>query len=167
MLDGTITAGPVVPAVTADVSVLYQKTFDEYGVQVGVAVALSPVAVPSTRPATQDELNAAVALLQDKATAATDAELSSSVASLAAKTTAGRVTTGAIAGAGSVAVVLTLAAAMPDLNYTVAAAVEDVNFDLSVRSVVSKTTTQVTVEVVNNNAVTARTGILHVIAVHD
>lgn len=81
--------------------------------------------------------------------------------------TAGRVTTGSIGGAASATVVFTLPTAMPDTSYTVAVSVEESNFDLSVRGVVSKTASTVSVRVTNNNAVTARTGTLHVFAIHD
>lgn len=72
-----------------------------------------------------------------------------------------RQTTGSVAGSGAVSVVLVLPQAMASTSYTAVAVVEDSTGDLTVRAVLARTTTDVTVQVRNTNAVTARTGTVH------
>lgn len=57
--------------------------------------------------------------------------------------------------------------AFADLNYTAAAVVQEANGELTARAITARTEDSVTVLVANLNTLTARTGTLHVIAIHD
>lgn len=81
----------------------------------------------------------------------------------------GRITTGSIAAGATALVTLTWGTAFADANYTVSAEVEDAtttSLSLSVVHVESKTSSAVTVRVINNS-VGALTGTLNIIAIHD
>lgn len=81
-----------------------------------------------------------------------------------------RVTTGSIAGASSASVTITWDTAFADANYTVTVGVLEADATtttLRVHHIVSQSPTAVVVLVANDNAVTAKTGTLHAIAIHD
>lgn len=81
-----------------------------------------------------------------------------------------RVTTGAIAGGATADVTLTWTTAFADANYTVTAEVVEGTAamnTLTVRKIVSVTAAAVVVRVENQDGLNARTGTLHVIAIHD
>lgn len=80
-----------------------------------------------------------------------------------------RVTTGSVAGGGSVDVTVTWPTPFADSNYTAVASIEEgtAGDSLRVRKVVSRAAGSVTVLVANSDALNARTGIVHVIAIHD
>lgn len=78
-----------------------------------------------------------------------------------------RVSTGALAAATTSDVTVTWATPFADTNYTVVATVEDSTASLDVRRIKSKTTTAAVVSVRNSDAINARTGTLHVVAVAD
>lgn len=85
-------------------------------------------------------------------------------------TKAQRVTTGSVAGSGSVAITLTWAAAFSNANYSVSVALVEptaTTSTLRIHHVESISASQVVVRVVNDDAVTAKTGTLHVVAVQD
>lgn len=77
------------------------------------------------------------------------------------------VSTGPIAGGGQADVTVTWPVEMPDSNYIVVAQVEinDPGDSLRVRRIRSKTTTSCVVNVVNDSALTAKTGTVHAVAV--
>lgn len=79
-----------------------------------------------------------------------------------------RQTTGAVAGTGSADVTVTFSSPFDDTNYTVTASIveNDGGESLRVRRIRTVAAGQVVVNVVNG-AITSRTGIVHVIAVHD
>lgn len=78
-----------------------------------------------------------------------------------------RGTTGSIAGSGTVDVQFNFATAWPDVNYTVSREIEDATGELRVLCLISKLVGSVTLRIQNTNAVTARTGTIHITAVHD
>ena len=80
-----------------------------------------------------------------------------------------RVSTGSIAGAAQVSVTFNWPTPFADSNYTVSVSVVEaqVSNTLEVLKVVGLTPSAVEVRVINNDAVTARTGTLHAIAIHD
>ncbi|MBW3663582.1 MAG: hypothetical protein KY469_10825 [Actinobacteria bacterium] len=79
-----------------------------------------------------------------------------------------RVATGSIGATGEADITVTFPTAFPDTNYTATAIVEidDPGESLRVRRMRVKTADSCVVNVVNN-AITSRTGTLHVIAIHD
>lgn len=80
-----------------------------------------------------------------------------------------RVTTGSVALSGTAAVSVTWPQAFPDANYTVTASVvlDIAGESLRVVRVRSKTATGCVVQVVNNDAAAAHTGVVHAVAIHD
>lgn len=80
-----------------------------------------------------------------------------------------RVSTGSVAGGASVNVTAPFAVPFVDTNYTVTAAVEEgtAGDNLRVRKVLSRATNSVTVLVANSDTLNARTGTVHVLAIHD
>lgn len=85
-------------------------------------------------------------------------------------TKAQRVTTGSVAGAASVAVTLTWTVPFADANYTVSASLVEATASTStlrIHHIESQTAAAVVVRVVNDEAVTAKTGTIHAIAVRD
>lgn len=82
-----------------------------------------------------------------------------------------RVATGAVAAVTAVDVTVTWTLPFADTAYTVTVSIEEtaggVGNSLQVRRIKSKTASAVVVQVFNNEAVTARSGTLHAIAVHD
>lgn len=86
----------------------------------------------------------------------------------AAQTRTARVTTGAIAGGGSANVTVNFAA-FSDTNFTVSAEVEELTAgdSLRIRKVLSRTASSVTVLVANQDTLNARTGTVHILAIHD
>lgn len=80
-----------------------------------------------------------------------------------------RVSTGSVAGGASVNVVVPFAAPFADTNYAVSAAVEEgtAGDSLRVRKVLSRAAGSVTVLVANSDTLNARTGTVHVLAIHD
>ena len=85
-----------------------------------------------------------------------------------ASISSGRASTGSVATAGSADVTVTISPAMPDTNFTASAQVEldEAGGSLRVLRIRSKTTTTVVVNVIND-ALTSKTGVVHVMAVHD
>lgn len=85
-----------------------------------------------------------------------------------AQTRTARVTTGSIAGSGSANVTVNFAA-FSDTNFTVSAEVEEATAgdSLRIRKVLSRTAGSVTVLVANQDTLNARTGTVHVLAIHD
>ena len=79
----------------------------------------------------------------------------------------GRASTGSIPGAGTATVVVPFSPAMADTAYTASVTVEDTSGDLRVAVVTAKTTTSVSVLVLNSDTLNAASGTLHVLAVHD
>jgi hypothetical protein len=77
-----------------------------------------------------------------------------------------RAATGSIAG-GATATVPVSFSGFADTNYTASAEVEDSNGELQVRGITARTASSVTVRVANLNTLTARTGTVHLIAIHD
>lgn len=86
---------------------------------------------------------------------------------VARSATAARLTTGSITQGTLTNVTVTLPTAHADSNYTAVATVEDSNGDLTVRGIVSRTTTQVVVRVQNTSALSARTGTIHLLTWSD
>lgn len=81
-----------------------------------------------------------------------------------------RVTTGSIGGGGTAAVTITWATPFSNANYTVSAAVVEATattLTLRVHHVESVTAAAVVVRIINDDAVNAKTGTLHVIATQD
>lgn len=76
-----------------------------------------------------------------------------------------------MAGAGTAAVTVTWPTAFSDTNYTAVADVVETTAagtaTLRVDRITAKTTTGITVRVVNSDAVTARTGTVQATAAHD
>lgn len=79
----------------------------------------------------------------------------------------GRITTGSITALTTTNVTYTWTTAFADTNYTVNASVLEANGELEVVGIISTSTTTVVVAVKNTNVSTARTGTLHVMAMHD
>ena len=71
--------------------------------------------------------------------------------------------TGSIAVATTTTVTLTWATAMPSADYAVNVTLEDSTGDMRLIGVSSHTATQVVVRVQNMNAISARTGTLHLL----
>jgi hypothetical protein len=83
-----------------------------------------------------------------------------------------RVGTGSIAGGGTVTVTVTWDTAFADTNYTVALATESTDSNATSPAIRpdhirSKTASAITVACTNADAVTARTGTVHAVAIHD
>lgn len=81
--------------------------------------------------------------------------------------TTARVTTGSIAAGAFANVTVTLPTAQATTSYTATTTVEDSNGDLTIRGIVSRTTTQVVVRVQNTSALNARTGTIHLLTWSD
>lgn len=87
-----------------------------------------------------------------------------------AVTKAQRVTTGSIAGAATAAITITWASPFADANYSVSAALVEATATtatIRIHHVESISAANVVVRVVNDDAVVAKTGTLHVVAIHD
>lgn len=90
----------------------------------------------------------------------------------ASKVRTARVSTGSIIGAGQANVTVTWPSAFADANYTVVAVVEHgtdptSTSELLLKRVISKAAASCVVQVQNQDAVTANTGTIHAIAIHD
>jgi hypothetical protein len=83
----------------------------------------------------------------------------------AAPMTVGAAATGTVAGGAITDVSVPLDRAQPDTNYTPVVSVEDGNAALTVRAVKAKTTTAVTVRVVNTDTLTGHSGTVRVAVV--
>src|SRR5215217_7390984 len=80
-----------------------------------------------------------------------------------------RVTTGSVTGSAQAEITVTWPQAFPSTNYTVSAVVEEATAatdTLQVKKIVSRSTTDCVVRVVNANA-SARTGTLHLVGISD
>jgi len=80
-----------------------------------------------------------------------------------------RVTTGSVTGSAQAEITVTWPQAFPQANYTVMAVVEEATAatdTLQVKKIVSRSTTDCVVRVVNANA-SARTGTLHLVGISD
>lgn len=80
-----------------------------------------------------------------------------------------RVTTGSIAANATAMVVVTWGTPFADTAYTAVVVVLEGQLaaTLKVEKIVAQTASSVTARVVNSDALTARTGTLHAIAIHD
>lgn len=81
-----------------------------------------------------------------------------------------RVSTGSVAGGATAAVTITWDDAFADTDYTISAVIEEATAGTStlrVHHVESRAVSECVVRVVNDEAVSARTGTVHCIAIHD
>jgi hypothetical protein len=77
-----------------------------------------------------------------------------------------RASTGSIAGGATGDVTISFSG-FADTNYTALGQVEETNGELQVRGITARTASSMTVRVANRNTLMARTGTVHVLAIHD
>lgn len=81
----------------------------------------------------------------------------------------GRASTGSLAGGASASIAVPFPVAFADTNYTASATVAEgtAGDSLRVLKILSQTAGSVTVLVINQDTLNARTGAVHVLAIHD